>query len=43
MKLRLGNTVSSEQNIIFGVSQGSPLGTLLFVLFINDLINIFDE
>ena len=40
---RVGNCLSSVTNLISGVVQGSVLGPLLFVLFINALTRLFDN
>ena len=39
MKVKIGNSYSETQNIPFGISQGSVLELLLFLIFINNLTN----
>jgi len=40
---RVGNSLWSVTNLCSGVVQGSVIGSLLFVLFINDITQIFSD
>jgi ribonuclease P/MRP protein subunit RPP40 len=40
---RVGNAYSSSKTLTSGVVQGSCLGPLLFILYVNDICKIFNE
>lgn len=42
-KVKIGNSLSETEGVVYGVPQGTVLGCLLFIIYVNDIAECIDE